>query len=146
MKHNQYILSPIGIIEKTQSKISIQIHEEYRAGLEALDGFSHIKLFWWFDRNDSSDLKNGRPKRGRLKAHPPMANGLEVGVFASRSPHRPNLIGITTCKIEHIDFEEGMISIDKTQAFDNTPVLDIKPYIPRLDKVENALVPNWLKE
>ncbi|MFP4460313.1 MAG: tRNA (N6-threonylcarbamoyladenosine(37)-N6)-methyltransferase TrmO [Candidatus Zixiibacteriota bacterium] len=145
MQDKTYQLFTIGTIEKTGKDARLRIHANYRDGLDGLEDFSHIKVFWWFDRNDVQKTKDGRPFRGRLKAHPPMAHGKEVGIFASRSPHRPNLIGITTCKIENIDIEEGIIDIDFTQAFEKSPIIDIKPYIPKIDKVEDATIPDWLK-
>jgi len=66
-----------------------------------------------------------------------------TGVFATRAPVRPNLIATTLCKIQGID--EGVIRIDRIDAFDGTPILDLKPYIPAADRAESEVrVPDWV--
>ena len=66
-----------------------------------------------------------------------------TGVFATRSPRRPNLIALTLCKV--LAVKDNVVEIDKTDAFDGTPVLDIKPFLPGYDSVEDAKVPGWAK-
>ena len=66
-----------------------------------------------------------------------------TGVFATRSPVRPNLIALTLCKI--VAVKDNVIQIEKTDAFDGTPVLDIKPFIPGYDTTEDAKAPDWLE-
>ena len=61
----------------------------------------------------------------------------------TRSPRRPNLIALTLCKV--VAVKDNVIEIDKTDAFDGTPVLDIKPFLPGYDSVEDARVPDWAK-
>jgi len=135
----QSIISPIGRVTKEKGKTHIVLEKRYQPGLLGLDGFSHIYVYWWFDRNDTPK------KRAVLQVHPRgnPANPL-TGVFATRSPCRPNLIGMTLCKI--ISVKENVIEIERIDAFADTPVLDIKPYIPRSDTVSNATVPKWLKK
>ncbi len=67
-----------------------------------------------------------------------------TGVFATRSPFRPNLIGMTLCKI--VSVKENVIEINGIDAFAGTPVLDIKPHVPRFDAPPNATIPWWLKK
>ena len=69
-----------------------------------------------------------------------------MGVFATRSPARPNPIALTTSEIINIDFTNGMIRVTFIDANDNTPVLDIKPYTPSFDRVETPGVPVWCSE
>jgi tRNA (Thr-GGU) A37 N-methylase len=64
-------------------------------------------------------------------------------VFGTRSPRRPNLIALTLCKI--VTVKDNTIEIEKTDAFDGTPVLDIKPFIPGYDTAEDAQIPDWLE-
>ena len=71
-----------------------------------------------------------------------MSNPL-TGVFATRSPFRPNLIALTTCKI--VGIEGNVIDVENVDAFDGTPVLDIKPYLPGLDSESDIRLPAWVK-
>ena len=102
-----------------------------------LNGFSHIIVLYWFDRNDSPD------KRATLRVHPRKnpKNPL-TGVFGTRSPRRPNLIAFSVCKITKV--VKDRIIVQKIDAFDQTPVIDIKPYIPVIDSIPDAVVPEWV--
>jgi tRNA-Thr(GGU) m(6)t(6)A37 methyltransferase TsaA len=133
----RFTLRPIGVVEKSDDRTRIVLDEQYREGLLGLDGWSHVWVFWWFDRNDSPE------KRAVLKVHPRgnRDNPL-TGVFATRSPVRPNLIALTLCKV--VSVEGNVVTLDKIDAFDGTPVLDLKPYIPGYDTAEDARVPDWL--
>jgi len=135
----QFTVSPIGRVGKAKGKTQIVLDKRYQRGLLGLDGFSHIYVYWWFDRNDTPE------KRAILQVHPrgSRANPL-TGVFATRSPCRPNLIGMTLCKV--ISVKENVVEIDRIDAFAGTPVLDIKPYVPRSDAAPGATVPKWLKK
>lgn len=95
-------------------------------------------MIWWFDRNDTPE------KRAILQVHP-MGNRKNplTGVFGTRSPVRPNLIALTLCKI--VSVKENVIEIEKTDAFDGTPVLDIKPFISGYDSAEDTKIPEWLE-
>jgi len=136
----QFTVAPVGKIVYRGEKRFIVLDKKYEKGLLGLDKFSHINVFWWFDKNDTP--------RGRsvLQVHPrgKRSNPL-TGVFATRSPFRPNLIALTNCKIVAVRGNE--IEIEKTDAFDGTPVLDIKPFIPGYDtpKQGAATVPKWTK-
>jgi tRNA-Thr(GGU) m(6)t(6)A37 methyltransferase TsaA len=133
-----YSLHPIGIIRKNEDTKEIRIYEEFSAGLSGLEGFSHIMVFFWFHKNDTPE------KRKKLEVHPrgDIKNPL-TGVFATRSPSRPNLIGLSTCSI--LSIKKNIISIDETDAMDATPVIDIKPYLPHLDSREPVRLPHWVK-
>ena len=67
----------------------------------------------------------------------------ERGTFSTRSPHRPNPIALSVVKVRSIDYERGEVLIDSIEAQDGTPILDIKPYSPKIDAVPDALTPNW---
>lgn len=135
----QFIVSPIGSVTKADGKTTIVLEKRYEPGLLGLEGFSHVYVYWWFDRNDTPE------KRAILQVHPRgnMAHPL-TGVFATRSPVRPNLIGMTLCKI--VSVKDNMIEIDGIDAFTDTPVLDIKPHVPRIDCAPDATTPWWLKK
>jgi tRNA-Thr(GGU) m(6)t(6)A37 methyltransferase TsaA len=136
-KKKSFTVYPVGTVHKNKDETTIEIKEEYQDALLGLDGFSHVWVFWWFDRNDT-------PERRRvLRVHPRgnRKNPL-TGVFATRSPVRPNLIALTLCEI--ISIEKNIIKIRKTDAFDKTPVLDLKPYIPGYDGKGKADLPGWV--
>jgi tRNA-Thr(GGU) m(6)t(6)A37 methyltransferase TsaA len=130
-------LFPIGIVRKAESAVCIEIFDEWTAGLLGLDGFSHIMVFFWFDQNDNAD------KRRVLQVHPRKdpRNPL-TGVFATHSPQRPNLIGLTVCKIRSI--RGGLIEIEDIDALDGSPVIDIKCYIPGSIRAEDVRLPEWV--
>ena len=134
----QFVVSPIGSVAKAEEKTTIVLDKQYEPGLLGLEGFSHVYVYWWFDRNDTP------MKRAILQVHPRgnPANPL-TGVFATRSPVRPNLIAMTLCKV--VSVKGNVVEIDKIDAFEGTPVLDIKPHIPRIDYAPDATAPQWLK-
>ena len=133
-------LYPVGRVDKKGKSVKLRIHEKYRDALKGLDDFSHAIVLYWFDRNDTPG------KRSILQVHPRgnKKNPL-TGVFACRAPVRPNLIAVTRCRI--LGVEEGVISIDKIDALDKSPILDIKPYIPSIDlETGGVRLPDWLKD
>jgi tRNA (adenine37-N6)-methyltransferase len=134
-----YSMQPIGRVVKDDEKTILEIMPQYQAALLGLQEFSHLWVFYWFDQNDSPE------KRATLQVHPRRdeSNPL-TGVFAARSPQRPNLIGFTVCRIKSI--EGGLITIDAIDAFNGTPVIDLKPYIPASDSFPEARVPEWVKK
>ncbi|HBF0027276.1 TPA: SAM-dependent methyltransferase, partial [Clostridioides difficile] len=82
--------------------------------------------------------------RSVLETEQPYKNAPEkMGIFATRSPVRPNPIALSVVEIINIDYMNGMIQIAYIDANDKTPILDIKPYTPSLDRVENPNVPDW---
>jgi len=130
-------LTPIGTIHKTDTQTWIEIDEPYLSALDGLEGFSHINVFFWFHENDHPE------GRQVLKVHPrrDSTNPL-TGVFATHSPLRPNLIGMSLCRV--LAVEPPKIAIDRIDAFDGTPVLDIKCYIPSSRTFENLRLPDWV--
>ena len=96
--------------------------------LQGLDGFTHLWLVFVFHKNES--------RRPLAKVQPPRLGGQKVGVFATRSPHRPNPIGLSVAKIERI--ERNTIYLSGIDMLDGTPVLDIKPYLPFADAIPEA--------
>ena len=133
-------LYPVGEIKRQRGSLKLQIFDRYRDALKGLDGFSHVHVLYWFDRNDTPE------KRSILQVHPRgnKKNPL-TGVFACRAPVRPNLIALSLCKI--LSIQNEIITVDKIDAFDGSPILDIKPYIPSIDDEHNGIIlPDWLKE
>ena len=112
-------LCPIGKIVKKDGRTFIVIDKRFEAGLLRMDRLSYVTVLYWFDRNDTPE------KRSILQVHPRgnMKNPL-TGVFATHSPVRPNLIGVSRCKI--ISVKGNIIEIDDIDAFDGSPVIDLK--------------------
>jgi tRNA-Thr(GGU) m(6)t(6)A37 methyltransferase TsaA len=138
MTEKQFILGPIGSVHKEKGHTTLVLNKEVEPALRGLDGFSHVWVLWWFDRNDTPK------KRSVLQVHPRgnRKNPL-TGVFACRSPVRPNLIGLTLCRV--LSVKDNVVEINKIDAFGNTPILDLKPYIPGYDSAK-ASVPDWLND
>ena len=129
---------PIGKIQNNEDGTFIEIEPKYITALKALDGFSHINVIWWFSDFDNEDARN------ILDTPQPYKNApATMGIFATRSPIRPNPIALTAVEVIHINYQKGLIQVAYIDANDNTPVLDIKPYTPSLDRVENPEVPDW---
>lgn len=134
----EYRLKEIGKVKNDGEGTYIQLDKEYILGLKALDGFSHINVIWWFSGCDNEE------DRHELQTSQPYKDAPEtMGVFATRSPARPNPIALTTSEVIGIDFESGAIQVAFIDADDGTPVLDIKPYTPSFDRVEAPEVPAW---
>lgn len=131
-------VNPIGKININKEGLFIQLEPKYIPALQALDGFSHLNVIWWF-----SDFDNEKT-RSILETSQPYKNAPAVmGMFATRSPVRPNPIALTVTQIIQIDYEKGIIQAAYIDANDGSPVLDIKPYTPSLDRVEAPNVPKW---
>ena len=115
-----YQVWPIGWVRKTDGHTFIEISKEYQAALMGVEELDAIWVLYWFDRNDTPEL------RSILQVHPrgDIANPLR-GVFATRAPVRPNLIALSRCDI--VSVKDNIIEIDSIDAFPDTPVLDIKP-------------------
>ena len=110
---------------------TVEIFPEFSSGLKDLDGFSHIYLIYHFHRS---------------RRHPlsviPFLDTVERGTFSTRAPNRPNLIGISIVKLEKVD--RNLLHIRNVDILDETPLLDIKPYIPELEPEEIRI--GWLEE
>jgi tRNA (Thr-GGU) A37 N-methylase len=105
-----------------------------------IDQFSHIMIFWWADKVDTPQYRN------IMKTELPYAPGIEAGVFACRSEYRPNPIAVTLMAILSVDIEKGIVLLPWIDAFDGTPVLDLKPYIPISDRIRDFKVAPWLSD
>lgn len=137
-KDSDMKLEEIGHAECENGEFKIILNPQYKAGLKGLEGFSHLQLIWWFSGCDNKE------DRSILTVEKPYRNAPAVlGVFATRSPERPNPIACSVCEVKNIDIEKGVVSLDYFDAFTGTPILDIKPYQPSVDKVEKPQVPAW---
>ncbi|XP_061347506.1 uncharacterized protein LOC133293010 [Gastrolobium bilobum] len=116
------------------------------ASLEGLAEYSHIWVLYVFHLNTDLEKLWKQPSNSKFKAkvRVPRLKGGRMGVFATRSPHRPCPIGLTVAKVEAV--EGNMILLSGVDLVDGTPVLDVKPYLPYCDSIPEAAVPNWLME
>lgn len=114
-----FIVYQIGEVVKENDKTFIVVNEKYIDGMMGMENFSELTVLYWFDQNDTSE------KRSILQVHPRGDNNNPMrGVFTTHSPVRPNLIAITRCKI--LSIKDNIIEIDEIDAFNHSPVIDIK--------------------
>jgi len=127
----------VGVIKKQSDEVRIEIYEKYRDALLGMDDFSHITVCYWFHENDTPE------KRKTMQVHPRKnkQNPLR-GVFATHSPLRPNLIALSVCKI--LSIKDTTIFIEKIDALDGSPVIDIKCFIPSSALVSEIKLPDWV--
>jgi tRNA-Thr(GGU) m(6)t(6)A37 methyltransferase TsaA len=113
----------------------IVIDSNLSEALDGLEDFSHIIVLYWMNRLTTGTIKN--------KIHPHGEMDLElVGLFATRSPRRPNSIGVTTVRL--LERQGNILKVKGLDAIDGTPVIDIKPHLPGRDSLADARVPQWL--
>jgi len=143
MSSSKINLEPIGFVktkavgkEVRDKNIISQIifREELSEALEGIEEFSHLFVLFWLHKMSDEDkvIMKVRP-RGRSDM--PL-----LGIFATRTPHRPNPIGLTRVKL--LKVEGNVVTVQGLDAFDGTPVLDIKPF-DSWDTTEDFKVPEW---
>ena len=134
---DRYDVFPVGVIKKENENVRIEVYKEYRDALLGLDDFSHITVCYWFHENDTPE------KRNTMQVHPKKdkQNPLR-GVFATHSPLRPNLIALSICKI--LSIKDTTIFIEKIDALDGSPVIDIKCFIPSRALKSDIKLPDWV--
>lgn len=133
----EFQLFSIGRIVNRDTTCRIEVDEKYQDAFLGLEQFSHIDVFYWLHENDHA------AGRGVLRVHPrgDKTNPL-TGVFATRSPRRPNPIAVTRCRI--IAVTGSTITIDAIDARDGSPLMDIKAHIPPRDEAQNIRIPDWV--
>ncbi|GAU20976.1 hypothetical protein TSUD_201250 [Trifolium subterraneum] len=116
------------------------------ASLEGLADYSHCWIIYVFHLNTDLEKLWKHPSQSGFKAkvRVPRLKGGRKGVFGTRSPHRPCPIGLTVAKVEAV--QGNVILLSGVDLVDGTPVLDVKPYLPYCDSIQDAAVPNWLME
>ena len=136
-------IKPIGLVKNNvkehrfgdwKNEISeISLNKEYEEALDGIEEYSHLNVVFWMDQVKTCKIK-----------HRPQGNEEVpvVGILACRCPARPNPIGITTVKL--LGRKDNKIKVIGLDVIDNTPVVDIKPYTPQYDKVEDAKTPEWI--
>ena len=141
------IVEPIGILkspvtetidEKWGNVVSeIHLAPNLALGLTGIDQFKYIIVIFHMHKS-SFDPKSDLIRRPQGRPDMP-----EVGIFAQRAKHRPNPIGITTVQLTKVD--GNVLTVKGLDAIDGTPILDIKPYYPAFDRIEEPRGPEWVK-
>ncbi len=137
-KQEIFNMFPIGYIRRNNEEVKLEILEQFRPALKQLDQFTHVIVFWWADRHDNDK------SRSKMQTKPPYASDKLTGVFACRAEYRPNPIAMTTCRLMNVDEERGIVKIADIDAYDGTPIVDLKAYFPVCDRVKKANIPEWL--
>ena len=123
-----------GLIPEARAVLKLRADPEFPLALERLDEFSHLWIVFVFHANA------GQAWRPTIR--PPRVDApRKIGVFASRSPHRPNPIGLSAVRLERIDRtpRDGIeLHLAGVDFLDGTPVLDVKPYLPYTDRIDEA--------
>ena len=130
--HHETASIPKGLGAQHDAEGVIELLREFEPGLKDIEGFSHLYVLWEFDRVDGFNLIS----------HPPSDEGHEHGVFATRSPRRPNPIGLTV--VELLGRDGSSLRVRGVDMLDGTPVLDIKPYLSSIPA--EKLRRGWLAE
>ncbi len=148
----ELFLKPIGIIEScfkdrfaiprqslivTEARAKIIIYKQFQPELclEGLEGFSHLWVLFGFHLNKNN--------RYHAKVHPPRLGGKSMGLFATRTPHRPNPIGLSVVQLSQIE-KDGIV-IRGADVANGTPVYDIKPYLKEIESIPHAQS-GWMGE
>jgi len=126
----------IGEVESVGDVSTVRVYPEFTPGLLGVEGYSHIIVLYWMHLRDDEE------SRGALRVTPRRHEGAPLtGVFACRSPSRPNPIGLTVVKLEAV--EGCRLRVSGLDALKGSPIIDIKPYSPRGDSVPDARTPEW---
>lgn len=129
---------PVGQVKNSSGSVVLQIAPAYAPALLGLSEYSHAQVLWWFDGADTP------ADRARTLVRCPYAGAPEkLGVFATRSPFRPNPIALSCARILCVDVERGQVTLGAFDAEPGSFVLDLKPYAPSSDRVESPSVPAW---
>lgn len=131
-----YNIIPVGVVSGTPENLHLKIRPEYIPALKGLEAFSHCQILWWIHEFAEDHF------RATTQIEPPYEAPVS-GVFATRSPVRPNPIGLTVARIISVDIEQGIVEVSGLDAYPGTPVLDIKAYFPSTDRVRQVRVPAW---
>lgn len=127
----------IGTVESAGETSVIAIDPEYCPGLLGVESYSHLLVLYWFHLRDDDE------HRGTLRVTPPRHRGSPLtGVFACRSPSRPNPVGLTI--VELLGVDGCRLEVSGLDALEGSPIVDLKPYLPRNDSVPDARSPDWM--
>ena len=128
----------VGAVEVAgEEEAEVRIFPEFCDALKGVDDFSHVIILYWIH------LRDNEKERSVLQVVPRARTGnVKVGVFACRSPARPNPIGLCVVKLMRV--EGCVLTVKGLDAFAGSPIIDVKPYIQRRDAVPDACTPEWI--
>ncbi len=118
--HREAGATPIQPVCAQGARGEVELFEAYAAGLDDVDGFSHVHLLYWLHRSGSPALKVT-----------PFLDDTPRGVFATRAPNRPNPLGLSVVRV--VERRGRTLVVEDLDVLDGTPLLDIKPYVERFD-------------
>jgi len=126
---------------RTVIQLDKQIYNDSSDGLKLLSLVkkgSFLRILWWFHRFDKDSFRKNR------MCNPPYNNAPKTGIFATRSPNRPNPVGSTVVQVQQVDYQNGIIEILGFDGFQGTDIFQIMFYQPSTDRVEGATLPSWV--
>lgn len=149
-------LKPIGIIHtpykkdeevphqayKSEEVGEIEVFNKYEEGLKDIEGFSYLMILHEFHKSVKRSVKEEHYLESRGLLVKPYLDDTLRGLFATRSPNRPNPIGLTI--VELLKREGNILRVKGVDMLDGTPLLDIKPYVPEFDQAEDVKI-GWLE-
>ena len=146
MSTQEYMIKPIGNVrvqgdDRKTAEYFLDIEKPYRSALKELDKWSHVIVLFWGHEMDKKEYRNADDWAVDV---PYAEDAPKTGIFATRAEYRPNPILITTSAIEKIDVKNGIVKLAGIDAFDGTPVIDLKAYFPMCDRVRDAHIAPWL--
>ncbi len=112
-----------GLVSGARAELKLRSDLQPELALQGLEGFSHIWLIFVFHKNQAA--------RYHAKVHPPRLGGEPIGLFATRTPHRPNPIGLSL--VELVEIQKDTLILEGIDLIDGTPILDLKPYLPEVE-------------
>ena len=137
MDEKGFYVKEVARVESGERGFCIRLKPGMEELLKGLEGFSHVQVYWWAHLLDSEKM------RSAVKVGKPYKKGPEeLGIFATRSPMRPNPIAMTLVPVTWVDREAGLLGIAYIDAEQGTPVLDVKPYYG-MERVRTYRVPGW---
>ena len=122
---------PIQGVFKPEGAGTIEVFKEYEEGLQDVEGFSHLVILYYFHKS----------KDFCLLGKPFLEDNLH-GIFAIRSPNRPNHLGVSVVRL--LERKGNLLKVGEIDVFDRTPLLDIKPYVPKFDERKDVKI-GWLE-
>lgn len=138
MSAQTFALRPIGRTAIHDTGAALCIDEPFREALFGLEGFSHLNVLWWAHLLDEPALRDVTIAERAYRDAPD-----RLGIFATRSPVRPNPIALSAVPVLSIDLAKGRVEVPWIDAEPDSPILDIKPYHPAVDRIREAATPAW---
>jgi tRNA-Thr(GGU) m(6)t(6)A37 methyltransferase TsaA len=124
---------------REEDAADIEIDAAWAGALDGIEEFSHIWVVWWLDRSPSGGPLDSLRVRPERREEMPL-----VGILATRSPRRPNPIALTAVRL--LERQGSRLRVQGLDAYEGTPILDIKPYLRRGDLIPEATTPGWLEQ